>query len=125
MKSDKEHFSKEYFEKLREQLPKNEKGGTKNDAGKIRPALIDPEFLEEMAYVLTKGAEVHGDYNWQKLEIDRIQNSLFRHMLKYLSGQLTDEDYPNGQHLAAIAVNAMFLYYLEKENQNESKKNKI
>jgi hypothetical protein len=122
LKSSAHDIKKEDFEELRKKMKRSEKGGIKDDEGLIRPIFLEPEFLEEMAYILTKGADKYGDFNWKGLSVDRIKNCLWRHMLKYLSGIYTDEKYPNGSHLAAIAVNAMFLYILDEKvnNANDS-----
>jgi hypothetical protein len=96
---------------------KSENGGMKDDAGKVRPSLIDPVFLEEMAFILTKGAEKYGDFNWQGLDIARVKDSMFRHLLHYMNGEVQDKDYPYGSNLSAIAVNAMFLSYLERKEK--------
>lgn len=95
--------------------------GTKNDNGKIKMRLILPEFLEEMAKVLTYGAGVHGDYNWQNVESYRFEDSLCRHVNNWRKGELIDNDEPNNHNLVAAAVNCMFLWW--KDN-NESIKPK-
>ena len=92
-------------------------GGKKSDSGKLMLHLIDPEFLDEMAFVLTKGAEKYSAMNWQGLEKDRVLGSLLRHANEYAKGIKDDPSYPFGKHLAAVAVNAMFLAWMDRNDK--------
>lgn len=107
-------------------MEKSIEKGKKYDAGKPLIALIEPDFLEQMGKVLTYGANKYGLYNWQNgLEVHRIQSALMRHYCAYKKGErfdveaLVDKDQPTElNHLAQIAVNAMFLeYYQRVENR--------
>ena len=42
--------------------------GKKNDTGKNRLDLIEPQFVEAVGKVLTFGAEEYGENNWQNVE---------------------------------------------------------
>lgn len=83
--------------------------------GKPRPSLIDPNFIMGLAEVLEMGAQKYGDYNWQKgMNQKDIMDSLMRHSLKYLSGNIEDEE--SGLHeMLHIAANAMFVYYFDTQ----------
>lgn len=55
--------------------------GIKHDQGKPRMDLIPPEMLEEVAKVLTFGANKYSDRNWEKgLEWGRVYGALQRHL---------------------------------------------
>ncbi len=95
--------------------------GTKHDNGKVKINLIIPEFIEEMARILTCGAEKYEAYNWQKLDNDRIHNALLRHALKTTANKKVEntEDF-GGLEEAYVAVNCMFLWW-KKQNEKLSK----
>lgn len=91
--------------------------GKKNDEGKLRFDLVLPEFEEDVAAVLTSGAEKYGANSWQKLDdgINRYYAALRRHISAWRKGEKVDTE-TNINHLAHAACNIMFLMYLEKEN---------
>lgn len=73
--------------------------------------LIDPRFLDNMARVLTHGANKYGLYNWKTAKLNELHHYLgasFRHLNKYASGEGLDPE-TNLPHLAHLSVNAMFL----------------
>lgn len=87
----------------------------KNDKEKIQPSLIEPEFIEKMAEVLTIGAKKYGLDNWKKCEDKkRYKDALLRHILSYLKGEEKDKE-TGLSHLHHAACNLMFLGYLENE----------
>ena len=74
-------------------------------------------FIAEMARVLAYGAQKYGVDNWKNAPESEARdiylNALIRHVLAYAKGNL--HNYVEGQdHLAQIAVNAMFLFYFDK-----------
>ncbi len=87
--------------------------GNKNDIGKVRYDLMSVDFEEEMAKVLTAGAEKYGANNWQNLEDaqDRYYAALRRHLADARRGKLINEEDGGLNAWAQVAVNAMFLYY--------------
>lgn len=90
------------------------KEGVKNDAGKARLDLISPVALEEMAKVLEFGSRKYAEYNWAKgLSYTRIIAAILRHTYLYLRGETLDPE-TGASHMAAVAVNAMFLLHYEK-----------
>ena len=95
--------------------------GKKYDEGKPMINLVEPEFIEGLAKVLTFGAKKYGALNWQKgLQKERILAALYRHVLKYHEGQKFDGE-TGLHHLLHAAVNCMFLvWYDSKELQSEN-----
>ena len=88
------------------------------DKGKVNYRLIHIPFLTRFATHLTKGAEIHGKNNWKlactQEELDRFEESAFRHLMQYLSGE-TDED-----HASAVVFNLMCAEYVREKIQNAS-----
>ena len=89
--------------------------GKKYDNGKLQMSLIDPIFIEELAEVLTFGANKYGPNNWQEVEEAprRYKDALLRHIVAYLKGEVLDQE-SGLDHLAHAACNVMFLMYLER-----------
>lgn len=86
------------------------------DAGKLRFDLIPQEWEEELARVLTRGAEKYEDDNWQK-SIGKPESakwrkrclaSLRRHLSAWQKGEQLDPEIGT-RHLAQVACNALFL----------------
>jgi hypothetical protein len=98
---------------MREIRAKNDR---KWDNGKLKYSLILPEFLEEMAKVLTLGElnhppEADGSPSWQHVGEERYVDVMIRHLQSYRMGGRFDEDM--GTHeMAHLAVNAMFIWWL-------------
>lgn len=85
----------------------------KNDQGKIRPSLIDFNFIEGMAKVLTQAIEKEGykPNNWKKCDdIQRYEDALMRHLIAYYKGEKKDKK-SGLSHLHHAACNLMFLEY--------------
>lgn len=97
----------------------NSLGGIKYDQGKNRFSLLIPEFIEEMIKLLEFGAKRHGEFNWQLVEEPRYKDALFRHYLEYIKGNFVDKD-SNAHEMVAIAVNAMFIYFLNKKKGEQN-----
>lgn len=93
--------------------------GTKADNGKLRFDLLDPEFEEYVAQVLTYGAEKYAPDNWKKVNdpVNRYYAALRRHLNAWRKGEKTDAE-SKLPHLAHVAANAMFLLYFDKEKSN-------
>lgn len=86
--------------------------GSKYDENKLRFDLIMPEFEEAMAKVLTHGAQKYGENDWRSVRnpVERYTAALQRHLNEYRKGYMYDPD-SGCEHLAQIAVNAMFLHW--------------
>lgn len=91
----------------------NEERALRYNANKTRFDLVPNYPLEQIAKVMTKGAEKYAPYNWQKgMPWSECEASMLRHFYAYKSGE--DFDPETGlYHLAHAAVNLMFLvdYY--------------
>lgn len=93
--------------------------GAKYDYGKPRMELITPEFEEEMARVLTYGAELYGAYSWKTISnaVARYTGALKRHTNRMARGEIIDPS-TGLYHSSQIAVNAMFLHYFQTIKEN-------
>ena len=94
---------------LEEQLP-----GTKYDDGKLDYTLIPPHALQELARNLTEGLKKYRERdNWKKVPKaqERYLKALYRHLEAHRRGEIydTESSAPNMPHMAAVAVNAMFV----------------
>ena len=92
--------------------------GVKDDDGKLRFDLIEPQFEEEVAAVLTLGAKKYEANNWQKVEdpVNRYYAALRRHLNAWRSGEKTDPE-SGLSHLAHVATNIMFLLHFDQETK--------
>jgi hypothetical protein len=85
----------------------------RHNKNKTRFDLVPKYALEQIAKVMTKGAEKYAPYNWAKgMPWSECEASMRRHLEAYASGE--DFDPESGlYHLAHAAVNAMFIveYY--------------
>ena len=92
--------------------------GVKNDKGKNRLDLIEPEFIEAVGNVLTFGAEEYGPNNWQQVEDaeNRYYAAAMRHLIAYRKGEKTDHE-SKLSHLAHVATNMMFLLHFERGDE--------
>ena len=95
--------------------------GKKYDQGKIRFVLVPVYAEEELARVVTHGAEKYGDENWRELEnpYGRYLSACLRHISEYRKGIRHDKD--SGLHpLAHAACSLMFLVELDMVRQKEA-----
>lgn len=105
-------------EKLKRQdelIMEDKKTGIKYDSEKLRYDLIPPEVTEELAKILTHGANKYGANNWKLLEnpIDRYYAALMRHLQEWRKGNPLD-DGSGESHLSHVLTNVAFLIYFEK-----------
>lgn len=115
------HFSKDteniehvLEEGLKKEGTVSETGSLRYNTGKPQMSNIPPEFLLEMAKVMTMGAEKYGKNNWKlgnKMSVP--YDSLKRHLYSFVMGETIDDE-SKCHHLAHLAVNAMFMWYYEK-----------
>lgn len=92
--------------------------GRKDDAGKTRWDLVPWEVMDEVARVLTKGAEKYGDDNWRAVMDwnSRYFAAALRHILAWKSGQHADTE-TGESHLAHAICCLLFLRGLEKADE--------
>jgi hypothetical protein len=90
--------------------------GRKDDQDKLRYDLLDIDFEEEMAKVLTEGAKKYAPNSWQNVEDakNRYYAALRRHVAAIRKGETRNAEDGDVSHFAQIAINAMFLYCLNK-----------
>lgn len=87
----------------------------KFDGDKVRYDLVPPKALKYVAEVLTYGARKYKPGNWRSVreeELFRYVGAMMRHTEAYRSGEWLDPE-TGLPHLAAVAVNAMFLLELD------------
>src|SRR5262245_9585149 len=89
---------------------------------KTRWHLVPMQQVEEIGKVFTDGAAKYGDDNWKTLDRAIYEDALFRHVVRYLSGERIDKD-SGSPHTAHIATNAMILGWFDEEES--SRKSKI
>lgn len=82
--------------------------GTKHDSGKPRMELLDRDLIEEIAKVLTFGAQKYDAHNWRKgLVVSRLLGACLRHVFAFLAGE--DNDPESGlSHLGHAGCCLMF-----------------
>lgn len=87
----------------------------KRDEGKIRPSLLLPGFIKEMAAAMTYGANKYEPWSWYKVDnaVERYKDALLRHFLSWSEGQEKDKE-SGLNHLAHLACCAMILWGLTK-----------
>lgn len=102
--------------------------GTKYDQDKLQYSLIPPYALEQIAKNLTVGLKKYKERNnWKKVQDaeQRYLDALYRHLEAHRRGEMYDPDssVPDMPHMAAVAVNAMFLleFMLDPELKKDNK----
>ncbi len=83
--------------------------GKKFDTDKPQYDLIDAHALEDLAKVLTIGAQKYDRYNWKNVEPHRYEAALLRHIQAWRMGEKKDPE-TGLHHMAHALANAMFLY---------------
>jgi len=110
-------------------MHENQPIGTKYDQDKLQYSLIPPYALEQIAKNLTVGLKKYKERNnWKKVEgaEQRYLDALYRHLEAHRKGEVYDRDssVPDMPHLAAVAVNAMFLLEFMLDPELKQKDNK-
>lgn len=110
------------LEEYKEDDKPTKQEGTKFDDGKPRWELLPCRQIEEVVKVLTKGAVVHGNWNWQRVKPFRMRyfGALMRHAKEYsekaiekkITGYENLLDKDTKQHiLANLICDALFLMW--------------
>ena len=88
--------------------------GVKFDQQKPRMDLLDPEWLEDTAQVLTFGANKYSSHNWRKgMDYSRLIAAAYRHLGAINKGE--DIDPESGlPHTAHLSCCIMFLNWYQK-----------
>ena len=88
----------------------------KFDQGKLRYSLVPPILIEQIAEVLTFGAQKYAPDSWQTVENgeERYLDALMRHLEAYRKGELLDLN-SGLSHLAHLGCNLAFLMHIAKE----------
>ncbi len=106
-----------YYKKAKQELNVAEsapKGGLKYDDEKPRMDLLDPEFLEEVAAVMTFGAKKYAAHNWrQGLAVSRLLAAALRHIFAVLKGEDRDPE-SSKSHIAHATCCLMFAFWMLK-----------
>lgn len=90
-------------------MSKFDLGGTKHDQGKVRMDLLPPVALEQVAKVLTFGADKYDDHNWRKgFKYSRLIGAALRHIFSFSRGENLDPE-TGLPHLAHAACCILFL----------------
>lgn len=102
----------------------NEKGGVKDDSGKLQFSLIPPQTQMSLAKVLTYGARKYTPGNWKNVEIERYIDAFLRHFNAWLQSrddndpQLAIDSETGFNHLEHAYTNMMFIVYQELYSKN-------
>ena len=90
----------------------------KADAGKAQLSLVPRRIIWDIAKVRMYGVNVKypetGRDGWQNISKERLQDAMFRHMLRYLDDPDGVDDESGLPHLWHVAVNVAFLCELEE-----------
>ena len=85
-------------------------GSLRYNKGKPEMSHLNPQFLLDMANLMTASANKYGKFNYAKGQYySTAYDSLQRHALQFMSGE--DNDKESGySHLTHIALNAMIMW---------------
>lgn len=101
-------FIKHYFKLVEEEE------GYKESNDKLDYEL-DWEFIKQVAERMSTNKGKYSAYNWKKsMDIEKLKQSLFRHVIEVMNGNYQDEEREYG-HLEALVCNAMFINYQLKK----------
>lgn len=81
--------------------------------GKTMYSLLVPEFIKEVAEIMTFGAEKYAKDNWKKCEDKSFYvDALYRHIEKWRLGEVRDLE-TGKHHLSHACCNLMFLFWMD------------
>ena len=92
----------------------NKLGGIKFDSEKPDWSLVDLSIIEDTVKVLTYGAKKYDRHNYNKVEPYRYLGALMRHITRWQSGEILDEE-TGIHHLSHAMANILILLRLEKK----------
>lgn len=89
----------------------------KADAGKTQLSLVPRRIIWDIAKVRMYGVNVKypetGRDGWRNIDKERLQDAMFRHMLRYLDDPDGVDEESGLPHLWHVATNCAFLCELE------------
>jgi len=92
----------------------------KADAGKAQLTLVPRRIIWDIAQVRMYGVNVKhpetGRDGWKTISKERIQDAMYRHMLRYLDDPDGVDEESGLPHLWHLAVNVAFLCEMEDGN---------
>lgn len=92
--------------------------GTKDDDGKPRYDLLDPYAIDQLARVLSFGAQKYAPHNWRNgLTYSRLIAATLRHTFYFLWGQTNDPE-TRLHHMAHAMCCCMFIVGLGKDSDD-------
>jgi len=98
----------------------SESGGMKEVAlggiPKTMFQLLDPNFIEGVADILTMGALKYAPNNWKNVDRGEYERAVCHHLNEYRKGILNDDE-SGKSHLYHIGCNIMFLDWFDRESQ--------
>ena len=91
--------------------------GHKDDADKPMWHLLDVEFASAMVSILTFGAKKYSPFGWQGVANarERYYDALMRHTNAAWADPGSTDPEHGESHWAAVAVNAAFLWWLDRQ----------
>lgn len=93
----------------------------KADAGKAQLTLVPRRIIWAIAKVRMYGVNVKypqtGRDGWKTIDKERIQDAMFRHMLKYLENPNAVDEDSGLPHLWHLATNCAFLCEMEQDSK--------
>jgi hypothetical protein len=79
--------------------------------GKPELALVNPDFLDDLARKLQLGEEKHKDHHYRNgVSVTKLLSAMKRHIQSIERGEYYDED--ELQHTTAVAAGAMMLHWM-------------
>ena len=97
---------------------KSSKGSIRYNKGKPEMSQLSPEFLLDLADVMTQGEGKYPKYNWTKgSNYSTAFDSCMRHLLKFQNGENMDDE-TGKSHILHAACNLMFLYHSFKHHKD-------
>lgn len=114
----------EYLKQNPPERPAGQKyDGQGDDGSSLKPRweLLPIEEIEEIANVMTLGAEKYGAFSWQYVTPrDRYLGAAYRHLAKWMRGEKIDKEFGTPT-LAHACCCLLFLMHFDRENEKNVK----
>lgn len=90
----------------------------KHDDGKLRPSLVPPQLIWDVAEVREYGVQKYGDAeNWKSVEIERYIDAFYRHWLEFINDRYSVDEESRIAHYKHCACNMAFICALMLERE--------